>query len=86
MTSSTEQSQLLSLGRSIRVLREEQGLDPKQLADKAGVHQRRLTRLEEGRLDIDYESLVKLGDALDVGTAIIVERAKRFEDEGAAHE
>jgi DNA-binding Xre family transcriptional regulator len=86
MTSSTEQSQLLSLGRSIRALREEKGLDLKQLADKAGIHHRRLTKLEEGRLDIDYESLVKLAAALDVGTATIVDRAKRFEDEEAAHE
>jgi ribosome-binding protein aMBF1 (putative translation factor) len=87
MTSLSHQTQLLSLlGRSIRALREEKGLDSKQLAAKAGVRHWRVTATEEGRLDIDYESLVKLADALDVGVATIVERAKRFKDEGASHE
>jgi transcriptional regulator with XRE-family HTH domain len=86
MTSSPYQTQLLSLGRSIRAIRDEKGLDPKQLAQKAGVRHWRVTAAEEGRLDIDYESLVKLADALDVGVATIVERADRCQDEGMSHD
>lgn len=80
MTSPTNHSQLISLGRSIKTLREEQRLDNMQLAERADLQQQRLTAVEEGRADPDYGSLVKLADALGVGVATLVERAKTIED------
>jgi transcriptional regulator with XRE-family HTH domain len=81
MTSSNQKQHLISLGRSIQALREEQGLDPKQLADKAKMRQWRMTAVEEGRCDPDYETLLALADALGISTATLVERAKAIEDE-----
>jgi DNA-binding XRE family transcriptional regulator len=77
-------SQLQALGRSIRATREEHGLDARQLSEKTGITHSRLTAIEDGQLDPDYESLLKLADALDVGMTALVERAKTIEDEEVA--
>jgi transcriptional regulator with XRE-family HTH domain len=81
MTSAPDHSQLISLGRSIQQLREEQGLDSEQLAEKSGLQKWRLTAIEEGRLDPPFDVLVKLADALGVGTGTIVTRAETISEE-----
>jgi hypothetical protein len=68
--------QLISLGRSITALRNNQELDGQQLAAKAGLRHWRLTAVEEGRLDLDYASLVRLADALNIDLAKLVEHAE----------
>jgi transcriptional regulator with XRE-family HTH domain len=85
MSSSQSSSHLISLGRSIQQLREEQGLDGDQLAEKAALQKWRLTAIEEGRHDPTFDTLVKLADALGIGTGEIAERAKAIEEEGADH-
>jgi DNA-binding XRE family transcriptional regulator len=81
MTSLPRPSQLLSLGRAIRGFREEQGLNDKQLAERAGMSYERVTAIEEGASSSDYASLVKLADALGISTSALVERAKAIDEE-----
>jgi ribosome-binding protein aMBF1 (putative translation factor) len=83
MTSLPRPSQLLSLGRAIRELREEQGLNDKQLAERAGMPHERVTAIEEGASSSDYASLVKLADALDISISALVECAKAIDEEAA---
>jgi DNA-binding XRE family transcriptional regulator len=61
-------------------LRAEQGLDSERLAEKAGLQKWRLTAIEEGRTDPAFDVLVKLADALGIGTATIAERANTIEE------
>jgi ribosome-binding protein aMBF1 (putative translation factor) len=79
----TSPSQLLSLGRAIRGFREEQGLNDRQLAERAGMAYERMTAIEEGTSSADYASLVQLADALDISISALVERAKATHEEGS---
>jgi transcriptional regulator with XRE-family HTH domain len=81
-----EQQQLLALGRALRQIRGERGMDVAQLAAAAGVDLRRIAALEAGRLNPAYELLLALAEVLGVPASELVVRAEAlsadFEDPG----
>ncbi|HSZ14386.1 MAG TPA: helix-turn-helix transcriptional regulator [Solirubrobacteraceae bacterium] len=70
--------ELVFLGQAIRQLREEQGKSVGGLAGKAGIGERRMARLEAGRLDPDFELMGKLADALNTAPSAFVLRAEQL--------
>lgn len=69
---------LLSLGTAIRETREDHGLSGRALAKAARVARWRVTALEEGQLDPDFELLLRLADAIGVPPATFVVRAEEL--------
>jgi ribosome-binding protein aMBF1 (putative translation factor) len=72
-------AELVLLGQAIREMREEQDLSPAELAGKAGIRERRLTRVEAGAVDPEYELLVKLTRALNVESHVLMNRVEALE-------
>ena len=56
----------MNIGERIRILREKSGYTQNSLADKAGVSQTHLRRVELGQADITVGHLQLVCDALDV--------------------
>ena len=73
---------LVSIGQAIREERERCSIGAGELASKAGVGKRLLARLEAGKTEADYVSLVRLARALNVTPAVLVRRARALETEG----
>jgi transcriptional regulator with XRE-family HTH domain len=71
--------ELVLLGQAIREVREEQEVSAGELAGKAGIAERRLARLEAGKLDPDYDLMLNLADALSVEPSTFVLRAEALE-------
>jgi ribosome-binding protein aMBF1 (putative translation factor) len=69
-------AELVFVGQAIREIRERQDLTPAELAEKAGIRERRLARVEAGSLEADYELLVKLTRALSIQPRVLLNRAK----------
>jgi DNA-binding XRE family transcriptional regulator len=73
--------QLVNLGRSLRAIREEQRLSGQQLAVRAGVPHWRVTAIEEGRLDPDFETLLRLAEAMSISAAALFDAAEALDKE-----
>ena len=57
----------MSIGATVRYVRAERGLSQKELADKAGVTQATISRLESGRIkELKSDTLRLLADTLNV--------------------
>lgn len=56
----------MNIGERIRILREKSGYTQNSLADKAGVSQTHLRRVELGQADITIGHLQLVCDALDI--------------------
>ena len=56
----------MNIGERIRILREKSGYTQNSLADKAGVSQTHLRRVELGQADITVGHLQLVCDALDI--------------------
>jgi len=69
-------AELVFLGQAIREIREQRDITPAELAGKAGIRERRLTRVEAGSLEADYELLVKLTRALSIQPRVLMSRAE----------
>jgi transcriptional regulator with XRE-family HTH domain len=69
---------LASLGDAVRAMREEQLLSLDDLALAAAVDPARLAALERGRLDPDFELLLRLADAMSTRASVFVVEAKRY--------
>ena len=54
------------VGRTVRSIREDQGLKQYELAAKAGVHPQTINRIEKGHCTPDVATLTRLADALGV--------------------
>lgn len=70
---------LVALGRAIRELRHERGIDKRELASAAGLSTERLDAIEAGRLDPAYDVLLALVDGLGVGAGMLFARAEAIE-------
>jgi len=73
---SASSTPLIALGKAIREMREERGLTGSALAAAAEVPHWRVTALEEGRLDPDYDLLLRLADAMGTRASEFVVRAE----------
>jgi ribosome-binding protein aMBF1 (putative translation factor) len=68
--------ELVFLGQAIRHIREEQELSVGELAGKARIDERRLSRLEAGQIDPGYDLLGKLAHALNTEPSTLAARAE----------
>jgi DNA-binding XRE family transcriptional regulator len=71
-----QRTQLIALGNVVRWMREERDLSGEALAEAAGVAHWRITAIEEGRLDPDFELLLRLADAMGARCAEFFMRAE----------
>lgn len=67
----------ISLVNRIRALREHRGWDQGELADRAGLSQPYLSRIESSRRPGSIKALRKIADALGVGISELFERDGR---------
>ena len=59
-------SQLLKkVGSNVRLYRRKKNLTQKKLAEKSGIHQTYLSRIENGRINIFLTTLIKIARALE---------------------
>lgn len=66
----------MTLGRVIQILREENDLDQKDLADKIGVSYSVMNRIELGTRPTRDEELKKIAEVLDVSVDYLLGRSK----------
>jgi transcriptional regulator with XRE-family HTH domain len=59
------------IGSRIAELRKIQGLTQAQLADKSGLLQSQISRIEHGKYNITYETLTTLAKALNCSVELI---------------
>lgn len=62
----------VEIGKRLRKLRDETGLSQKVLAERAGISENTLARLERGEHLIAQETTEKLAKALDVSSSDIL--------------
>jgi transcriptional regulator with XRE-family HTH domain len=67
---------LVALGGAVRLIREERGMNVHALAAAAGMTPAHLAALEAGRLDPDFDSVLRLADALGTCVSALVLRAE----------
>jgi transcriptional regulator with XRE-family HTH domain len=73
---------LRGLGLAVRERREQRRLSQASLASALGVASQRIGALERGQLNLRYELLVALADALGVQVGELVSRAEALAREG----
>ncbi len=75
----TQSANLVSLGRAVRSLREQQGLSARELAAAVDAPPALIAALEEGRLDPDFELLLTLADSMGVRLSTFFVRAEELD-------
>lgn len=65
---------LVSFGKRIRLLRQEQGLSQEQLAFKANLHRTYIGMIERGEKNITLLNIVKLSKALEISIEKLFEK------------
>lgn len=61
-------------GAKLRALRIERSLTMGQLAEKTGIPQSTLSKLENGKMSMTYEKLVRLGAGLQVDIGLLIQK------------
>lgn len=74
-----QQEQLALLGKAVCLIREENNLSLSELAAAARMTQSRLTAIEAGELDPDFELLLRLADSLHTRPSEFVLRAEALD-------
>jgi transcriptional regulator with XRE-family HTH domain len=70
----SDSSLLRALGKRVRELRKERGYSQEKLAERAGIHENHVRRIEGGTANPSYVVLVKIAKALGVVVAKLVEQ------------
>ena|ERR1700759_3650816 len=73
---------LARLGDAVRLMREERELSVDALAVTASVDPARIAEIEAGELDPDYESLLRIADAMRTSLSAIFLRAEELVSRG----
>ncbi|PTS91498.1 transcriptional regulator [Pedobacter sp. HMWF019] len=60
------QKHFSNIGQNLLRLRTEQGLSQQELANKCNVDRAKISKLENGRVDFMYSTLLDIADALGV--------------------
>ena len=76
--SSYKESNLVILGRAVKLLREQKGMSVEELASASGIPSKRIGALEAGQLDPTYELLVEIADGLGIQPSALVTLAERL--------
>ncbi|GAB6044367.1 helix-turn-helix transcriptional regulator [Endothiovibrio diazotrophicus] len=74
----------VSVGESVRILRELQGLGQNELADLTGIPQSTISAIENGRIQLGVERAKVLARALNCHPAVLVFPGWDIEQESAA--
>jgi HTH-type transcriptional regulator, competence development regulator len=61
---------LVDLGEYIRVARRARGISRKKLADTIGMHVGNYARIEQGKKNVTYETLLRIADGLGVDLSV----------------
>ena len=69
---------LLILGEAFRDIREQRDLSVGELAGTTDVSEARIAALEEGRLEPDFELIMKLAKGIGVPSAAFFQRAEEL--------
>lgn len=69
----------MTFGERIKMLREERGLSQGQLAEKLNVHQSHISRIEIGIHEAQFQTAIKLAEALGVSVADLVPDEREVE-------
>jgi transcriptional regulator with XRE-family HTH domain len=77
--SSYKEPNLLILGRSVKLMREQSGMSADELADASGVIRERIGALEAGQLDPTYELLLEIADGLGTQPSALVILAEQLD-------
>jgi transcriptional regulator with XRE-family HTH domain len=75
----TRSANLISLGRAVRSLREQQGLSAPDLAAAVDLPPAQIAALEAGRLDPEFELLLTLADSMEVRLSAFFVRAEELD-------
>ena len=67
------------VGRKIRQLRRQRKLTQVELAEKIGIHQSDLSRMEQGEYKVGLDALLKILQAFDLSIGDFFEENDRFE-------
>lgn len=62
----------MSLGDRIREMREDQGLNQSELAERVGTSQSTISQLEKGKRNPSYRTLQSVADALGVSVSYLL--------------
>lgn len=57
---------LITLGNTIKKLREKKGISQEALAEEAGIHRTYMGRVERGKQNISILNIVKVAKALEI--------------------
>lgn len=68
MESKRYNKEIVKFGENVRKLRMEKGLTQLDLEAATGIDRGDISRIENGRMDIQFSSIVKLAEGLDIYT------------------
>lgn len=79
MQSNDKEPDLLTLGRAVKLMREQRGMSAGELAETSGILRERIDALEAGQLDPTYELLVEIADSLGTRPSALVILAEQLD-------
>jgi transcriptional regulator with XRE-family HTH domain len=59
------------IGQDIAQLRKEKGMTQQDMTDATGVHRNHISRIEQGRYSVGFDTLQAIADALDADIRIV---------------
>jgi ribosome-binding protein aMBF1 (putative translation factor) len=65
-------------GKALCQAREQRNITPDELATIAGIGERRLARIETGKVEVDFQTLIKLARAMELKLADLAARAHKL--------
>lgn len=63
---------LVTIGNTIKKLREKNGISQEALAEEAGIHRTYMGRVERGKQNISVLNLIKVAKALEIHPSILL--------------
>ena len=73
MTQSRYDIEIVALGKNVRKFRKKKGWTQVDLETNSGITQADLSRIESGSLDVQFSSIVRIAEALDVPTKVLLD-------------
>lgn len=77
MDDTTTNTDRRELGRALRELRDRAGLTQKELAERSGTDDTYISRVEHGRIDVGWTTLLRLLRALDANPAELAAKIEK---------
>lgn len=68
---------LKAFSRSVRELREKQGISQEELADRSGLHRTYISNLERAEVNVSLKNIKKLAHGLGISMTSLVDHVER---------